>query len=537
MTGEEFYALRNDPLLEKVVYGDSSEHLAHQGIQGQKKGVRRFQTYDGKYTPEGIVRYGRRKNPTVFISGSSKTQFEDSGYYRKELPKEIQNKIEQYMNEKKTILVGDAPGIDRQVQDFLNDRGYMDVEVYSPGKKVRYSANEKWNTNLVDVPDAEEGSGEWLRGKDEAMTNRADEGLAVILDEGAKATRNNIERLGSQNKKCDVFQLNKNGKDKWVKHSVEDDEGLKHHGRKNQRWGVRNGPPYPLNAEGNARFELRNKNIKAGQRTDTDSGMSQYAGFKNKAGESFDFFEEVHWGNNSQTGRGWYNPTTFRKERYMNSFDPDTLLEDRCGQVNPDYGSYGTTNNCTKCSATGVLGLMGYKFEAGRSNCGFGEAFDYWFDGAKNKKYKDVASCLDDFESKENGSFGTFDMRNVTCNAGHVINWQKKSDGSYAVVDNQCGEKYRGKTMKEALDGYFGNNPQFDRYNTINTYDMTHAKPNWDHMAEDSVVRMVNPGDQPGQNIGIRKKRSFTSNNPNVDQTANMEYDYRFGNGTVFDNF
>lgn len=239
MTGEEFYALRNDPLLDRVVYGDSSEHLAHQGIKGQKKGVRRFQTYDGKYTPEGIVRYGRRKNPAVFISGSSKTQFEDSGYYRKELPKEIQNKIQQYMNEKKTILVGDAPGIDRQVQDFLNDHGYMDVEVYSPGKKVRYSANEKWNTNLVDVPGAEEGSGEWLRGKDEAMTNRADEGLAIILDEGAKATRNNVERLGNQNKKCDVFQLNKNGKDKWVKHSVEDDEGLKHYGKLGMKWGIR----------------------------------------------------------------------------------------------------------------------------------------------------------------------------------------------------------------------------------------------------------------------------------------------------------
>lgn len=65
---------------------------------------------------------------------------------------------------------------------------------------------------------------------------------------------------------------------------------LEHHGRLGQRWGVKNGPPYPLNEEGNARFKLRNKNIKAGQRTDIGSGMSQFAGFKNKSGESFDFF-------------------------------------------------------------------------------------------------------------------------------------------------------------------------------------------------------------------------------------------------------
>lgn len=327
--------------------------------------------------------------------------------------------------------------------------------------------------------------------------------------------------------------------EKVVEHSGirQNENHLEHHGREGQRWGVRNGPPYPLNKEGNARFKLRNKNIKAGQRTDIGSGMSRFAGFQNKAGESFDFFEEVHWGNNSQSGRGWYNPVTFRKERHMDNFDPDSILEERCKQVNPGYGQYGTTNNCTKCSATGVLSLMGYKFEAGRSNCGFGDAFDYWFEGSENKKYKDVASSLDDFDSKPNGSFGTIDFRNVACNAGHVFNWQKKSDGSCVVADNQNGKYYKGKNMKECIDGYLGDHPQFDRFNTVNTYDMTHARPNWDHMAEDSVVRMVNPGDTPGNQIGIRKKRSFESNNRNVDQTANREYDYRFGNGTVFDTF
>lgn len=50
------------------------------------------------------------------------------------------------------------------------------------------------------------------------MTNAADKGLAVILDEGAKATRNNVERLRSQNKSVDVYELNKKGKkkDRWV---------------------------------------------------------------------------------------------------------------------------------------------------------------------------------------------------------------------------------------------------------------------------------------------------------------------------------
>ena len=61
-------------------------------------------------------------------------------------------------------------------------------------------------------------SPEWLRKKDIAMTNTSTRGLAVILDEGAKATRNNIERLIGQNKDVKIYQISKIGKkfDKWI---------------------------------------------------------------------------------------------------------------------------------------------------------------------------------------------------------------------------------------------------------------------------------------------------------------------------------
>ena len=54
--------------------------------------------------------------------------------------------------------------------------------------------------------------------KDIVMTNAADLGLAIVLDEGAKATRKNVERLISQNKNVKVYELNKGGKqyDRWT---------------------------------------------------------------------------------------------------------------------------------------------------------------------------------------------------------------------------------------------------------------------------------------------------------------------------------
>lgn len=182
----------------------------------------KFLIHYGVKRRSGRYAYGSGNRPyqhTVFVSGSSKTESKDSEYYRRKLSKDVRKIIDKYINEGDKIIVGDAPGIDRQVQKYLKKKRYDNVEVYGPGKKVRYTANKKWKTNTIDAPEYEEGSKEWLAKKDIAMTNAADKGLAVILDEGAKATRKNIERMDSQNKPVDVYELSKQGKkkDKWVR--------------------------------------------------------------------------------------------------------------------------------------------------------------------------------------------------------------------------------------------------------------------------------------------------------------------------------
>ena len=164
--------------------------LFHHGVKGQKWGVRRYQDKDGHHTPLGRKRDRLRGN--VFISGTSKLQDKSSTYYRKSLPKAIKEEIDGYIRDKKKIIVGDAPGLDTAVQQYLADKGYRKVVVY--GTDYTRENKGKWKEHISDGSKYEEGSKEWHAVKDQAMQEDAMEGLAVILEKGgAGATRKNVE--------------------------------------------------------------------------------------------------------------------------------------------------------------------------------------------------------------------------------------------------------------------------------------------------------------------------------------------------------
>lgn len=182
--------------------------LKHHGVLGQKWGVRRYQNY-----PKGYDGDGKFIGKTTFVSGSSKTQDESSKYYRRKLPKSVRKELNKRIKRGDRIIVGEAPGIDRQVQDYLNKKEYRNVKIYTSGDEPRYLANKKWGVKRVDASKYEKMSPEWLAVKDKQMSKDADEGIAVILDKGgAKATRNNISRLQKMNKDIFVTELSHYGK-------------------------------------------------------------------------------------------------------------------------------------------------------------------------------------------------------------------------------------------------------------------------------------------------------------------------------------
>lgn len=186
--------------------------LAHHGVTGQRWGV--------KHGPPYPIGSSPRK---VFISGTSKLKNKDSFAYRKNLPKGISDKVDQYIKENAHILIGDAPGIDTEVQKYLAKKGHKNVTVYTVESQPRFMASKDlgWGVKQAD-PNVTKGiSDERVKQaiKDIEMSRDANEGFAVTIDDGARATKANVDRMLSDDKKVQVYNLGHDGYDTSYKNT------------------------------------------------------------------------------------------------------------------------------------------------------------------------------------------------------------------------------------------------------------------------------------------------------------------------------
>lgn len=170
--------------------------LAHHGVQGQKWGI--------KHGPPYPIGSHPRK---VFVSGTSK--------FKGKLPKEITSKLDNYIQNNYHVLIGDAPGIDTEVQKYLARKNHRNVTIYTIEDKPRFQATNDlgWGVKKVEAPESEmvDGYNPSQVYKDKAMAKDAHVGLAIPIENGAKATRKNIERLEGSGKSVDVIELGTDG--------------------------------------------------------------------------------------------------------------------------------------------------------------------------------------------------------------------------------------------------------------------------------------------------------------------------------------
>lgn len=138
----------------------------------------------------------------VFISGSIEI---------KEIPPAVRERLKNIKENRLHVLVGDAPGIDSEIQKFFADQQYYHLTVYYIYETPRNCTSNKFVNKPVTFPEKLKNKKNKERErqsyKDERMTEDSDYSL-IIWDGQSKGSRDNIIRALKREQKQVVVYLN-----------------------------------------------------------------------------------------------------------------------------------------------------------------------------------------------------------------------------------------------------------------------------------------------------------------------------------------
>jgi hypothetical protein len=129
----------------------------------------------------------------VFVGGSRRIS---------RLNGDLRKRLEQIVEKQLAVLVGDANGADKAVQDFFRERHYPHVVVFCTEGHCRNNLGE-WPVRPIDPPHHTRDFG-YFTAKDAAMAREADFGL-MLWDGSSTGTLVNVARLVAFNRPVVVY--------------------------------------------------------------------------------------------------------------------------------------------------------------------------------------------------------------------------------------------------------------------------------------------------------------------------------------------
>ncbi len=131
----------------------------------------------------------------VFIGGSRHVS---------RLNAQVRKRLDNIIDKELPVIIGDANGADKAVQQYLHDRGYRNVEVFCSDGFCRNNLG-RWEVRSVPAGTRDRNV-TFYSAKDRMMTQEAMVGL-MIWDGKSVGTLLNVFRLLSQNKKVVVYTV------------------------------------------------------------------------------------------------------------------------------------------------------------------------------------------------------------------------------------------------------------------------------------------------------------------------------------------
>lgn len=219
------------------------EYLEHHGILGQKWGVRRYQNPDGTLTEEGIYHYRKAR-------ANQRKEDIDSVYNR--LSKKEKALIGDDENAKEYLSTDEGEYVVKRLVDRSDDKPVAFLDMMTSTKPGELIVTVATDPDYRGQGRAEKLARKGIKWFDKNGAKYGFEYLDWGFYEENKASQKVAEKVGFKFfKQNDDWIVYRYTTDPNVKHDdfddEEDDDVLEHHGVMGQKWGIQNGPPYPLN--------------------------------------------------------------------------------------------------------------------------------------------------------------------------------------------------------------------------------------------------------------------------------------------------
>ena len=136
---------------------------------------------------------GMIKMSTIFIGGAREI---------KVLPEKVENRLKNIYNKNHSIVIGDANGIDKVVQQYFYNYKYSNIKIFASNGNARNNIGN-WKVESIKVSSKLKGF-DFYKEKDLAMAKVADIGF-MIWNCKSKGTLNNMINLLTLNKELIVY--------------------------------------------------------------------------------------------------------------------------------------------------------------------------------------------------------------------------------------------------------------------------------------------------------------------------------------------
>jgi hypothetical protein len=132
---------------------------------------------------------------TVFVGGSRRVS---------RLSTPIRERLDRIIEKGLPVLIGDANGADKAIQQYLHNRSYQNVKVFCSGDICRNNVG-RWQLRKISANSGDRGV-DFYSAKDRVMAREATIGFMVWDGESA-GTLLNVFRLLGQQKKAVIYNV------------------------------------------------------------------------------------------------------------------------------------------------------------------------------------------------------------------------------------------------------------------------------------------------------------------------------------------